>query len=42
MADALALFVAFITGEIVGAVVISLMTAAKNNDKEFDNPEERH
>jgi hypothetical protein len=42
MVDVLAGIAIFMIGVMAGAVVMSLMVAAKNNDIECDNPEERH
>lgn len=41
MADVLAGIAIFMAGVIAGVGVISLMVAAKNNDEDTDNPEER-
>lgn len=41
MADALAVITVFTIGVMTGVVLMSLMVAAKNNDINHDNPEER-
>jgi hypothetical protein len=41
MADALAVIAVFTIGVMTGVVLMSLMVAAKNNDINHDNPEER-
>lgn len=41
MVDVLAGIAIFMIGVTTGAVVMSLMVAARNNDIEYDNPEER-
>lgn len=41
MADTLAVIVVFTIGVMTGVVLMSLMVAAKNNDINHDNPEER-
>lgn len=41
MVDVLAGIAIFMLGVMIGAIIMALMVAAKNNDIEYDNPEER-
>lgn len=41
MVDVLARITIFMIGTMTGVAIMSLMVAAKNNDIEHDNPEER-
>ena len=41
MVDVLAGIAIFMRGVITGVALMSLMVAAKNNDTDHDNPEER-
>lgn len=41
MPDILAVIAVFMIGVMTGMVLMSLMVAAKNNDIDHDNPEER-
>ena len=41
MVDVLARIAIFMIGVMTGVALMSLMVVAKNNDTDYDNPEER-